>query len=254
MTMPEIISVHSFRRGTGKTTIALALAGVLARRGKQVCLIDTDISSPGLHIMLDLDETNAERFLNDYLEGHCSISETVIDMTDLLGVSAPGRVYLIPSNPSPSIAMQTRWDREATDRLSDGYYDLVQTINLDVIIVDTHAGITEESIAALATANVAAIILRPDQQDYQGTALLADLARNLGIERLAVIVNELSSGYDPRQASESIQETYKAQIVGVLPHSEDLMMSSGRGIIPLQHPEHPLTAVFEQIADRLIQI
>ena len=253
MTMPQIISIHSFRRGTGKTTIALALAGVLAQRGKRVCLIDTDISSPGLHILLGLSEIRAECFLNDFLEERCSITEAVIDLTDGLPASVPGRIFLVPSNPSPAVAMQTRWDREAADRLTDGYYELDQAFNLDVIFVDTHAGITEESIAALATTDIATIILRPDQQDYQGTALLVDLARNLGIERLAVIVNELSSGYDPRQASESIQETYKAQIVGVLPHSEELMMTGGRGPFPLQHPEHPLTAVFTQITDRLIQ-
>jgi len=251
--MTEIISMHSFRRGTGKTSIALALAGVLAQRGKRVCLIDADIPSPGLHIMLGLDETGIECFLNDYLEDRCAITDAVIDTTDHLEATVPGRIFLVPSNPSPSIAMQTRWDREAADRLADGYYELAEPLDLDTIFVDTHAGITEESIAALATTNVAAIILRPDQQDYQGTALLVDLARSLNIERLAVIVNELSSGYDPQQASESIQETYKAQIVGVLPHSEDMTVLGVLGPFPLRYPNHPLTAVFAQIADRLIQ-
>jgi septum site-determining protein MinD len=251
--MTEIISVHSFRRGTGKTTIALALAGVLAQRGQNVCLIDTDISSPGLHIMLGLDETGINCFLNDYLEDRCSIADAVVDATDHLSASVPGRIFLVPSNPSPSIAMQTRWDREAADRLADGYYELAESLNLDTVFVDTHAGITEESIAALATTDIAAIVLRPDQQDYQGTALLVDLARSLNVERLAVIVNELSSGYDPRQASESIQQTYKAQIVGIIPHSEDIMALGGQGPFPIRYPTHPLTAVFVQITDRLIQ-
>lgn len=251
--MAQFISVHSFRRGTGKTSIALALAGVLAQRGKRVCLFDTDISSPGLHIMLGLNETGIECFLNDYLEDRCAITDAVIDTTDHLEVSVPGRIFLVPANPSPSIAMQTRWNRKGAERLADAYYELTEPLNLDAILVDTHAGITEESIAALATTDIAAIILRPDQQDYQGTALLVDLARSLNVERLAVIVNELSSGYDPRQARESIEETYKAQIVGVLPHSEDMMTLGGHGPFPLRYPNHPLTAVFTQITDRLIQ-
>jgi septum site-determining protein MinD len=249
----EIISVHSFRRGTGKTSIVVALAGVLAQRGKCVCLIDTDISSPGLHIKMGLNDTGIECFLNDYLEDRCTITDAVIDATGDLETSLPGRIYLVPSNPSPSIAMQTRWDRESADRLADGYYDLAKLLDLDTILVDTHAGITEESIAVLATTDVATIILRLDQQDYQGTALLVDLARSLNVERFAVIVNELSSGYDPRQVSESIQETYKAQIVGVLPHSEDMMVLSGRGPFPLRYPRHSLTAMFGQITDRLLQ-
>ena len=50
--MPQIISIHSFRGGTGKSNTAANLAAMLAQAGKRVCVIDTDIQPPGIHVLL----------------------------------------------------------------------------------------------------------------------------------------------------------------------------------------------------------
>jgi MinD-like ATPase involved in chromosome partitioning or flagellar assembly len=50
----RIISIHSFRGGTGKSNTAANLAAVLAADGQRVGVIDTDIQSPGIHILFGL--------------------------------------------------------------------------------------------------------------------------------------------------------------------------------------------------------
>ncbi|MHA2083319.1 MAG: P-loop NTPase, partial [Candidatus Thorarchaeota archaeon] len=45
----EIVSIHSFRGGTGKSNIAAILATIAALDGKRVAVMDTDIASPGIH-------------------------------------------------------------------------------------------------------------------------------------------------------------------------------------------------------------
>ena len=47
--MSKIISVHSFRGGTGKSNTTANLAVTLARKGNRVAVVDTDIQSPGIH-------------------------------------------------------------------------------------------------------------------------------------------------------------------------------------------------------------
>ena len=59
--MPQIISVHSYRGGTGKSNITASLATLLATNGRRVGVVDTDIQSPGIHILFGLDE--AERVI-----------------------------------------------------------------------------------------------------------------------------------------------------------------------------------------------
>ncbi|MHA2160599.1 MAG: nucleotide-binding protein, partial [Candidatus Thorarchaeota archaeon] len=45
----KIVSIHSFRGGTGKSNIAANLAATAALDGKRVAVMDTDIASPGIH-------------------------------------------------------------------------------------------------------------------------------------------------------------------------------------------------------------
>ena len=52
--MSKIISVHSFRGGTGKSNTTANLATLLAQKGLKVGVVDTDIASPGIHIIFGL--------------------------------------------------------------------------------------------------------------------------------------------------------------------------------------------------------
>ena len=51
-----IISTHSFRGGTGKSNTTANLAVLTACAGYRVGVIDTDIQSPGIHVLFQLDE------------------------------------------------------------------------------------------------------------------------------------------------------------------------------------------------------
>ncbi len=52
--MAKIISIHSFRGGTGKSNTTANVATLLAVQGGRVGVIDTDIQSPGIHILFGL--------------------------------------------------------------------------------------------------------------------------------------------------------------------------------------------------------
>jgi len=54
--MAKIISIHSFRGGTGKSNVTANLAMLLAQSGRRVGVVDTDLQSPGLHVLFGLEE------------------------------------------------------------------------------------------------------------------------------------------------------------------------------------------------------
>ena len=56
--MPQIISVHSYRGGTGKSNITANLATIIAARNRRVGVVDTDIQSPGIHILFSLNDSD----------------------------------------------------------------------------------------------------------------------------------------------------------------------------------------------------
>jgi len=44
--MRQIVSIHSYRGGTGKSNLTANLATAIALTGKRVGIVDTDIQSP----------------------------------------------------------------------------------------------------------------------------------------------------------------------------------------------------------------
>src|SRR5215475_1838718 len=54
--LAKIISIHSFRGGTGKSNTSANIVATLAMQGKRVGVVDTDIQSPGIHVLFGLEE------------------------------------------------------------------------------------------------------------------------------------------------------------------------------------------------------
>ena len=67
--MSKIVSVHSYRGGTGKSNTTANLAASIAMRGCRVGIVDTDIQSPGIHVLFGFDENDIHLALNDFLWG-----------------------------------------------------------------------------------------------------------------------------------------------------------------------------------------
>ena len=54
--MSRIISIHSFRGGTGKSNTTANVAALLAAEGLRIGVVDTDIQSPGIHVLFGVDQ------------------------------------------------------------------------------------------------------------------------------------------------------------------------------------------------------
>ena len=94
MSKGKIVSIHSFRGGTGKSNTTANLAALAALAGKRVAIVDTDIQSPGIHVLFGLDEVKMGKTLNQFLRGECSIKEVALNIGENVGESE-GRQKLI---------------------------------------------------------------------------------------------------------------------------------------------------------------
>jgi MinD-like ATPase involved in chromosome partitioning or flagellar assembly len=251
--MSLIISVHSFRGGTGKSNTTASLAALLAQDGRRVGVIDTDIQSPGIHVLFGLDEEEMKYALNDYLWGDCTIEQAAVDVTERLGPSIKGRIFLIPS--SLKAGEIARVLREGYDMglLSDGFQELVSGLSLDVLLIDTHPGLNEETLLSIAISDALALIMRPDSQDYQGTGVTVDVAQKLGVPRLLLVVNKVPAAFSEAGVLKRVQETYNCEVGAVLPHSDEMMTLASSDIFALRFPDHLVTKRLRALADRLVE-
>jgi septum site-determining protein MinD len=250
--MPQIISVHSYRGGTGKSNITASLATLLATNGRRVGVVDTDIQSPGIHILFGLDEAKMGHSLNDYLWGTCHIKETAHDVTPRLSKDISGRLFLIPSSMKAGDIARVLREGYDVGVLRDGFQELIEALKLDVLMIDTHPGLNEETLLSIAISDALTIVLRPDQQDYQGTSVTVEVARKLDVPRLLLVVNKVPSVFDVADVRARVEQTYGCEVAAVLPHSDEIMTLASAGIFVLRYPDHPITAALKQVAAKLV--
>src|SRR5919205_1096891 len=253
--MATIVSIHSFRGGTGKSNTTANLATLLAGEGRRVGVIDTDIQSPGIHVLFGLAGDQIVASLNDFLWRGRAIEDAARDVTPNLGDAAsPGRVFLIPSSIKPGEI--TRVLREGYDaqRLTQGLRRLVDELRLDVLLIDTHPGLNEETLLSLVIAHVLMIVMRPDQQDYEGTGITVKVAQSLQVPRMLLMINKMPPALDPVAVKTRVEQVYGCLVAGVLPHTDEMMNLASAGIFVVRYPDHPLTALYRQVVAELMRL
>lgn len=253
--MSQIISIHSFRGGTGKSNSTANLAAIATRAGYRVGIVDTDIQSPGIHVLFGFDEEKIHYTLNDYLWGHCLIEETAYDVTSILGNSAKpnSKIFLIPSSIKAKDITKVLREGFDFDLLNDGFIDLLENLELDYLFIDTHPGLNEETLLSLTISDVLVLILRPDNQDFQGTAVTVEVARKLQVPKLLLVINKALPAIDFATLKRQVEGIYNAPVAGILPLSEEMIQLASSGLFCLQYPNHPLSQEIEKIAKQIIQ-
>jgi MinD-like ATPase involved in chromosome partitioning or flagellar assembly len=224
----------------------------MAMQGLRVGVVDTDIASPGIHVLFGLGEEDMKHSLNDYLYGKCDIEDAAHNVTKNLNADISGEIFLIPS--SIKAGEMARFLREGYDvgLLNDGFHDLLDSLELDVLMIDTHPGLNEETLLSIAISDALAIILRPDQQDYQGTSVTVEVARKLDVPNMYLVVNKLPSVFDPETVRKQVEQTYNCKVAAVLPHSDEMMALMSAGIFVLHYPDHPIALSLKNVAAALL--
>lgn len=191
--MPKVVSIHSYRGGTGKSNFTANLATTVALQGNRVGVVDTDVPSPGIHNLFCLEPEQMGKTLNNYLWGESSIENTAYDVSANVGLAGSGKLYLVPSSVKADDIARILKDGYDVRLMNDGFRSLVKGLKLDYLFIDTHPGLSKETFLSIAISHVLILLLRPDKQDYQGTAVTVDVARQLKVRKMLLAINKTHS-------------------------------------------------------------
>lgn len=252
--MARIISIHSFRGGTGKSNTTANLASYIASTGQRVGVIDTDIQSPGIHVLFSLDPSEVENSLNDFLWGRCPIEEAAYDVTSRLGAQIDGKLFLIPSSLRTGEITRVLRDGYDVSLLHEGLQALVRELELDALLIDTHPGLNEETLLSIAVSDALVIIMRPDHQDYQGTGVTVEVAKSLEVPKILLVVNKTPETFDHDDVKKRVEETYGCEVGAVIPHSDELMTLASAGVFSMRYPNAPLSQTYRTLGARLLAL
>ena len=183
--MPKSIAFHSYKGGTGKTTLAVNLAALLAKRGSRVFILDLDVYAPSLQSYFGEEvHKRIEKYFNDYVGGGCEVDDLIMDITPTLkgfskDAQISGNLFACFSSPKREDILKIEGVREDKNKLNMLKRFIVMKEKLftehdaDYIILDSSPGIRFWAINALAVADNVLLTLKMGDLDVQGTKMIA---------------------------------------------------------------------------------
>ncbi|MBF0530890.1 MAG: MinD/ParA family protein, partial [Deltaproteobacteria bacterium] len=246
----KIISVHSYRGGTGKSNLVANLGVILAKQGKSVGMIDTDFQSPGLHILFGLDDA-AGPTINDFLWGYRRLPDVLRQVTPPSCREAGGNLFLGAASMKPAEIARILKDGYDVTQLQTGIEEIEKESGLDYLLIDTHPGLCEETLLCIAISDALIVLLRPDQQDYRGTAVTLKVVQQLEVPILGLVLNKIPEELAFDTLHRKMEEIYGYPVWAMVPHSNPFMLLGSAGLFSLSAAEHLVTKAWEQLAEHV---
>lgn len=171
----RVIAVTSGKGGVGKTSISVNLAIALAALGREVMLLDADLGLANVDVLLGL----SPRYnLAHMLAGQCSLEEIVL--------SGPGGIRIVPA--ASGIKQMACLGVQELAGLIHAFSSLSDS--LDVLIVDTAAGLSESVVSFTRAAQEIIVVVCDEPASITDAyALVKVLSRDYGLTRFRILAN-----------------------------------------------------------------
>ncbi|WP_046061632.1 MinD/ParA family protein [Methylotuvimicrobium alcaliphilum] len=210
----RVIAVTSGKGGVGKTNLSVNLGLALAEQGKRVALLDADMGLANVDVLLGM----YPKFnLSHVLKGEKTLNEII--------VTGPSGLQVIPA----SSGLQHMSDLSTVEQAAviRAFSDIDQ--DLDVLIVDTAAGISSSVINfARACQEVIVVVCDEPTSLTDAYAFIKLLNRDYGLSRFHILTNMVQSaqqGQNLFQKLTKVTDRYldvTLQFAGAVPYDEYL--------------------------------
>lgn len=242
----QVIAVTSGKGGVGKTSVSVNLAVTMAMSGKKVMLLDGDLGLANVDVMLGL---QPKYNLADVIEGKCSLEDTLL--------KGPGDLLVVPaSSGKRHMAALTQAQNAG---LVHAFSELHRS--LDVLIVDTAAGIADSVITfSQASQEVIVVVCGDPASLTDAYALIKVLNRDHGVERIQVLANKVHNAIEAREIYENLRRVAERfldvtlNLMGAVPQDEWLKRAVRRqkAVVDL-YPNCPSAEAFQALTRKIDQ-
>ena len=280
--MAKCIAFHSYKGGTGKTTLACNFAVSLVKKGYRVFLLDLDVSAPSIQAYF---EKEPKRWINDFLIDVADVDEFAMDMTSIVYSNQnekqesekKGQLWVGFSNPKKEEIYKIEGGKEEISKMQLLRKfillreRLISDYAVDYIVIDTSPGIRYWSINALAVADVLFLTLKMGDLDIDGTKKMADdiygSLTKFGAKSY-LILNRVAgfcvpdmhhhtgheSGLNVLIQQESdvndrISKMVGMEVISAIPCYCDIQFSRKEFLTVLNHPTHPFADKINRLSE-----
>ena len=244
----KVIAITSVKGGTGKTTTALNIAGVLSERKTKTLIIDGDLYNGGVAVSLDLDyEKDIYLLVNDFATSH-------FDSLDR---------YVKPYNDFIDVLPAPRDPRDAS-KIESKYISLLLAkvrMRYDVIIVDLNHMLDSNNLTFLDEADLIYYVITNDLVDIKGIKTMIAIYGDMNKDNYRIILNEAKDKLKPVLSKANVRNIIKDDLSYVIPASfylKDINDYALKGNIiacnkGIKRRHKKAMEVFENIADEILE-
>ena len=235
--MTKLITITSGKGGVGKTTTAINLGTALNAFGKEVIILDANLTTPniGLHLGAPIVPVS----LNHVLSGKAQIGDAIYEHES--------GTKIIPS--SLSIKELKRLDHS---KLKDVGKSLKRLA--DFIIYDSAAGLGEEAMASIEAADSLIIVTNPEIPAVTDALKTAKLAEEMGKEILGVVITRVR-GARTEMPLDNVREMLDLPILGVIPEDNSMQRAlAEKDAVFHTHPRSKAARAYKQLAAKVAGI
>jgi chromosome partitioning protein len=286
--MKKCIAFHSYKGGTGKSTISANISVLLVKRGYNVLLLDMDVYAPTLQTYFSQEPTH---WINNFLFNTAEFENVIYDLTRLIRnyptsqdpQQKLGKLFVSFSNSSKEEITKLdgtlRQDASKLELLRKFIMikeEMAYENDIDYIIIDTSPGIRYWSINSLAIADLILLSLKMDSIDIEGTKKMAheiySAFTKLGTKSVLLfnraagyclppnLIQETSYAPEANYANvlteqSTITDRFKKdvdmEIIGNIPCYCDIQFDNKEFLTVLKHPYHPFTHLLNNLVDKI---
>lgn len=233
--MAKLITITSGKGGAGKTTTAINIGAALNSFGKDVIILDANLTTPnvGLHLGAPIVPVS----LNHVLLGRAKISDAIYEHES--------GTKIIPS--SLSIKDMRKIDH---GKLKDVGRKLRKIA--DYIIYDSAAGLGEEAIASIEACDELIIVTNPEIPAVTDALKTSKVVEQLGKSVKGVIVNRVK-GLKTEMPIKNIRDMLELPILGIVPEDKNMQRALLlKDAIIHTHPKSKASRAYREIAAKII--
>lgn len=237
----RVIVITSGKGGVGKTTTNANIGTALARAGKKVVMIDTDLGLRNLDLLLGL-ENRIVYTIVDVVEERCKLKQA-----------------LVKDKKNPNLcllaAAQTRDKTAVTEeQLKNICEDLKK--DFDFILVDCPAGIEQGFQNAVAGASEAIVVTTPEMSAVRDADRIIGLLESKEeIKSYKLLLNRVRPNLiksNDMMSVDDVVEILSAQLIGIIPEDTGIITSTNKGE-PIVNDEKSLAGqAYNNVAKRII--
>lgn len=235
--MTKVITITSGKGGVGKTTTAINLGAALNSFGKEVIVVDANLTTPnvGLHLGAPIVPIS----LNHVLLGKAKVADAIYEHES--------GTKIIPS--SLSVKELKRIDN---GKLKDVAKRLRKIA--DYVIFDSAAGLGEEALAAIECADELIIVTNPEIPAVTDALKAAKVIEEMGKPIRGVIVTRFR-GTKTEMPLANVRDMLELPIIGVIPEDKNVQAALVmKDALLHTHPRSKGSKAYKQIAAKIIGI